>query len=98
VYFTVHDVPDEPEVEIRLPGGRFEGWIRDEDGRPLEAVVYVDEHRFEAPDGRIVIHGVPAGPHVLVIGARDHLGEARRILLAADEVRGIDAVLPIRGR
>jgi hypothetical protein len=87
--------PEEPEA-IRLPAGGLVGQVRSDDGRPLSAVVYVDAHRYEFPDGRIAVRGVPAGPHLVLVGARDHVGEALRIVLGEGETRRLEVRLPGR--
>ena len=82
--------------EIRLPPGRLRLAVRDEAGAPLSFVVWVDTERFEADAGLLDVGGVPDGPHLLLLGARDHVGQARRIVLRAGETREIEIVLPPR--
>jgi hypothetical protein len=91
-------------AEMRRPGGRLSGEVRDAEGRPLPAVIYVDAHRLattdrwdpDAPPGAIDIRGVPPGPHIVIVGASGHRGEVRRIVLGKDEHRTLTVTLPPR--
>jgi hypothetical protein len=83
-------------VEVSLQKSGITGEVRGEDGRLLPAVVYVDSYRFEFPDGRIAVRAVPAGPHVVIVGARDHRGDVRRVVIERGEVRSASVVLPRR--
>jgi hypothetical protein len=47
-------------------------------------------------EGRLELRGVPDGAYTLLLGAKDHLGELRRIVLRKGEHRRIQIVLPRR--
>jgi hypothetical protein len=87
---------NETPAEIRLPGGRLTGTVRDTSGRPLSAALYVGTVSFQVKEGRLDVRGLRAGPHVVVLGARGHRGEVRRIVLTKGEARALDVVLPPR--
>jgi len=46
--------------------------------------------------GKIDIRGVADGPHALIVGARGHRGEVRRIVLRNGETRKLEIRLPRR--
>jgi len=91
-----YEAPPDGPVEVRLLKSGITGEVRGEDGRHLPAIVYVDAHRFDFPDGRIAVRAVSTGPHVVIVGARDHRGEVRRVVLGEGEVRSLSVVLPRR--
>ena len=88
-------IDPEGPTDIRLSGGRIRGQVRSADG-PVPAVVYLDHQRFEFPGGRVDIRGVPAGPHFMIVGAKGHLGEVRRIVMGENEEREVQIELPKR--
>jgi hypothetical protein len=79
--------------DVRLPAGRITGVVRDSVGKPVEAVIYVDSYRFDAPAGRIDIRALPPGPRLVIAGAPGHLTETRRIVLKDGESRAIEVRL-----
>ena len=60
------------------------------------ALSIVDAYRYEDPEGGIAVRGLPPGPHLVVVGARDHVGEVRRVVLKEGETRRLDVRLPPR--
>jgi hypothetical protein len=84
-----------PET-IRFPAGRLTFRVRDREDRPLESHACLDGRWHWIPAGKLVIRGVPDGPHTLIIGARGHIGEVRRIVIREGEAREIDARLRAR--
>ncbi|MBN2489375.1 MAG: carboxypeptidase regulatory-like domain-containing protein [Planctomycetes bacterium] len=83
-------------TDFRLPGGSLSLRIRNAGAEPLDAVVYLDSHAFECSGGELVIRGLTAGPHTLLVGARGYVGEVRRLSLAQDEARTLAITLPAR--
>jgi hypothetical protein len=83
-------------AEIRIPAGRVTVTIQDGAGKTLEPVGCLDALRFEVTDGVLDLRGVPDGPHTLILGARGHMGEVRRIVLKDGEHRRITTSLPPR--
>jgi hypothetical protein len=86
----------ESPTEIPFPGCRITIRVRDGEGRPVPAVGYVDESSFRAADGAHDLRGVPAGPHVILVGARGHAAQVHRMVLGDGEHRTIDVTLAPR--
>jgi hypothetical protein len=80
-------------AEIVLPAGRLTLRVRDAAGADLEAVAYLDAERFASEEGPLTIRGIPDGPHTLIIGAPDCIGQVRRIVFRDGEAYEIDVVL-----
>jgi hypothetical protein len=70
--------------EIRFPGGRLTIRVLDEEGKPLDATTWVDGFPFESEDGPIIVDGVPAGIHAIVVIAEDGRVATRRVTLAKE--------------
>jgi len=86
--------PDTPD-EIRVSAGRITAAVTGPDG-PMPVVVFLDHDEFTFEDGKIDIRGVADGPHILIVGARKHRGEVRRIVIRDGETRALEIRLPRR--
>ncbi|MEN8148248.1 MAG: carboxypeptidase-like regulatory domain-containing protein [Planctomycetota bacterium] len=96
IYPFAAEVRRDGPREVRLPPGRLTGTVRDADGELVAAALFVDSYRFDAPAGRIDIHALPPGPHIVIAGAPGHLTEIRRILQKDGETRAIEVRLEPR--
>ena len=71
--------------------------VRDLASEPLEGIVVVDgvpyRHASEAYDGRIAVVGLEPGPHVVAVGAVNHVSRLYSVQLEEGAARMIDARL-----
>ena len=82
--------------ELQFPGGRLTIEARSPKDEPLDADVRVDGWSFEAEEGPIVISGVPAGEHTVIVFARGHLPTVRRVVVTEGESLEVVIRMPPR--